>query len=85
LWGTIAVSCGQALLPFITQSAITTRWLTFAAWAIAVAGGAGLLLWWRKGRAARIVALAMAAYVCWITAIIFIEAMTQRLPPIEPF
>ncbi len=85
LWGTCVVSLGQALLPFITQSAITTRWLTFAAWAVAVAGAAGLLLWWRRGRAARIAALAMAGYVCWITAIIIIEAMTQRLPPIEPF
>lgn len=85
LWGTFAVSLGQALLPFLTQSAIMTRWLTFAAWAIAVAGGAGLLLWWRRGPAARIAALAMAGYVCWITIMIFIEAMTQRLPPIEPF
>jgi hypothetical protein len=24
-------------------------------------------------------------YAAWITVVIFVEAMTQRLPPIEPF
>lgn len=83
--GTFAVSVAQGLLPFLTQSAIMTRWLTFAAWAVAVAGAAGLALWWRRGRAARVAGLAMAGYVIWITVMIFSAAMTQRLPPIEPF
>ncbi len=85
LWGTLLISAAQGLLPFLTQSAIMTRWLTFAAWAIAIAGAAGLALWWRHGRAAKLAGLAMAGYVLWITATIFAEAMTQRLPPIEPF
>jgi hypothetical protein len=85
LWGTLAVSAVQGLLPFFTQSAIMTRWLTFAAWAIAIGAGAGLLLWWQRGRAARIAGMAMLGYAAWITLVIFAEAMTQRLPPIEPF
>jgi hypothetical protein len=85
IFGTCAVSVAQGLLPLATQSAIMTRWLTFAAWAIAVAGAAGLALWWRRGRAARVAGLAMAGYALWITALIFSDAMTQRLPPIEPF
>jgi hypothetical protein len=31
------------------------------------------------------VALAMAAYVCWLTIGVWLEAMALRKPPIEPF
>lgn len=85
VWATFAVSGVLGLLPFLTHSAIMTRWLTFAGWAIAVAGAIGLALFWRRGQAARIVSFAMAAYVIWITAVVWIEALTQRLPPVEPF
>lgn len=85
VWATFGVSLALGLLPLFTQSAIMTRWLTFAAWAVAVAGAMGLTLFWRRGRAARVASAAMAAYVLWITALVWIEALTQRLPPVEPF
>ncbi len=85
VWATFVVSSVLGLLPFLTQSAIMTRWLTFAAWAVAVAAAMGLALFWRRGHAARLVSFAMAAYVIWITMIVWIEALTQRLPPVEPF
>jgi hypothetical protein len=85
VWLSFAVSISQGILPFITLNSITTRWLMFSAWAIAVAGAWGLWLLWRRGRVARVVALAMAAYVCWITVEVWINAMALRLPPIEPF
>lgn len=85
VWGTLAVSTAQAILPLLNQSAIMTRWLTFAAWAVAIAAAIGLRYWQRSGRAARWAAYAMIGYAAWITAVIFVEAMTQRLPPIEPF
>lgn len=85
LWGTLLVSATQGALPFLTLSSITTRWLMFSAWAIALAGALGLALLWRRGRSARLVALAMTAYVCWLTIGVWLEAMALRKPPIEPF
>jgi hypothetical protein len=57
----------------------------FSAWAIAVTGAWGFWLLWRRGRVARVVALAMAGYVCWVTITVWLNAMALRLPPPEPF
>jgi len=85
LWATLLVSFVQAVLPLITLSSITTRWLMFSAWAIAVAGALGLARLLRRGRVARVVTIAMALYVGWLTLALFVAAMALRLPPIEPF
>jgi hypothetical protein len=85
LWMTLAVSLAQAILPLITLSSITTRWLMFSAWAIAVAGALGLAQLWRRGRGAKLISLAMALYVGWLTIVLFVEALVLRQPPIEPF
>lgn len=85
VWLSFLVSASQAVLPLITLNSITTRWLMFSAWAIAVTSAWALWLLWRRGRAARVVTLAMAGYVCWITIEVWVNAMTTRLPPIEPF
>jgi hypothetical protein len=85
LWMTLAVSVSQAILPLLTLSSITTRWLMFSAWVIAVAGAAGLALLWRRGRVARLISLAMAGYVGWLTVVLWAEALALRKPPIEPF
>jgi hypothetical protein len=85
LWMTLVVSMGQAILPLITLSSITTRWLMFSAWAIAVAGALGLAQLWRRGRGAQAITIAMALYVGWLTLVMFLEALALRKPPIEPF
>jgi hypothetical protein len=85
LWLTLLVSATQGALPFLTLSSITTRWLMFSAWAIAVAGALGFALLWRRGHAARLITVAMAGYVCWLTISLWIDAMALRKPPIEPF
>jgi hypothetical protein len=85
LWATLLVSLAQAALPLITLSSITTRWLMFSAWAIAVAGAVGLAQLWRRGRGAHIVSIAMGLYVAWLTIALWVEALALRKPPIEPF
>src|SRR5262249_14379780 len=75
LWTTLAVSVGQAILPLITLSSITTRWLMFSAWAIAVAGALGVAQLWRRGRGAQVITVAMALYVSWLTIAMFVEAL----------
>lgn len=84
-WLTLLVSVSQGVLPFITLSSITTRWLMFSAWVVAVGGALGFAMLWRRGRSARLVSLALAGYVCWITITVWMNAMALRLPPIEPF
>ncbi|HWQ14548.1 MAG TPA: hypothetical protein VNL77_17250 [Roseiflexaceae bacterium] len=78
-------SLSQALLPLITHSSITTRWLMFSAWVVAAAAAPAVRWLWRRGPAGRLLVLGMAGYVLWISAVVWIEAMTMRLPPIEPF
>lgn len=82
---TLLVSTSQGLLPLLTLSSITTRWLMFATWAVAACAALTLLLLWRRGRPARLVTLAMAGYVGWLTLLTFLDAMALRKPPIEPF
>ncbi|HMO56996.1 MAG TPA: hypothetical protein PKC19_06550 [Roseiflexaceae bacterium] len=82
---TVLSSLSQAILPFITLSSITTRWLMFSAWVVAVAAAFACGALWRRGRAGRITVLAMGAYVASITLGIWLEAMALRKPPIEPF
>jgi hypothetical protein len=85
IWLSFLVSISQGILPFITLNSITTRWLMFSAWAVAVAGAWGFWLLWQRGRVARIAAVAMLAYAAWITIGVWMDAMALRLPPIEPF
>jgi hypothetical protein len=82
---TLFVSLSQAVLPLITLSSITTRWLMFSAWAIAVAGALGLAQLWRRGLGARLISIAMALYVGWLTIALWVAALALRQPPIEPF
>jgi hypothetical protein len=85
LGATLFVSLSQAVLPLITLSSITTRWLMFSAWAIAVAGALGLAQLWRRGLGARLISIAMALYVGWLTIALWVAALALRQPPIEPF
>ncbi len=85
VWLTFAVSISQGIVPLITQSSITTRWLMFAAWAIALMGGRGLWLLWQRGRGGQVAVVAMLGYVAWVMLVVWMNAMTLRLPPIEPF
>ena len=82
---TFLVSVSQAALPFVTRSTLTTRYLMFAAWAVALAAAPALLRLWRRGRAGRIVVLAMAAFVIWGTLALWAGAMLFNFAPPEPF
>ncbi len=85
LLATLLSSVVQAALPLITLSSITARWLMFSFWVVALAGAAGGLALIRRGRAGRWAGVAMLGFVAWIMVEIWINAMSLRLPPIEPF
>lgn len=85
LWLTFAVALAQGLLPLLTLSSITTRWLTFAGWAICVASAFALDALWRRGRAGRATVVLIYMFVAWQTAVVWADAMFLRLPPPEPF
>jgi len=85
IWLTFVVALGQGLLPLITRSSITTRWLTFAGWAICVASAFVFEALWRRGLAARAVVVSMYAFIAWQTAVVWADALFLRLPPPEPF
>ncbi len=86
VWLTFLVSASQAVLPLITLNSITTRWLMFSSWAIAVTASQGAIaLKNHGGKAGRWVSLAMCGFVCWITLALYVDALALRLPPIEPF
>jgi hypothetical protein len=85
IWSSFLVSSAQALWPLLTLNSITTRWLTFMTWGVALTCALTLPALWRRGWGGRVVLLAMAGYVCWVTLVVWIDAMALRLPPIEPF
>lgn len=85
IWLTFAVGLSQAVLPLITLSTITTRWLTFAGWALTVGGAVAALRLSRRGRAGRAVTWLALAYVAWVTLEVWVTAMALNKPPLEPF
>ena len=82
---TFAVGLLFAILPFLSGSTLTTRWLMFSAWAIAVGAAVGARLLWRAGRAGRLLVIAAGGYVLWVTASMWLEALAWRVRPPEPF
>lgn len=79
------ISSAFAILPFVTLSTQSTRWLMFSAWAIAVASSLAVLHLWRSGRYGRIVVLAMGGFVLWNTAFYWLAPLAWRIRPPEPF
>ncbi len=83
--GTLVIGLVFGSLPFITGSTLSTRWLMFSAWVIALGATVSVELLWRSGRAGRLVVLAMGGYVLWVTASIWLGALAWRIRPPEPF
>lgn len=83
--GTVIVACGFAALPFFSGSTLSTRWLMFSAWLVAVCAAAGAAALWRRGWAGRLTTLAAGGYVAWVTASMWLAALLWRVRPPEPF
>ncbi len=86
LWSiTLVVVVVQGAVPFVTSSTISTRWLSFAAWIVAI--GLGLLLHtiWSRGRVGQVLALAVLAWLGWTTLWMWVQALAYRVRPPEPF
>jgi len=83
--GTLVIALLFGALPFITGSTLSTRWLMFSAWVIAVGAAVTADLLWRSGRAGRWLLFAMGGYMLWITASQWLGALAWRIRPPEPF
>ncbi|MGQ9826909.1 MAG: hypothetical protein ACUVSW_03505 [Roseiflexus sp.] len=83
--GTILVAIGFAALPFLSGSTLSTRWLMFSAWIVALSAATGAAALWRHGWAGRAVTLAAGGYVFWVTISTWLAALLWRVRPPEPF
>jgi hypothetical protein len=83
--GTFVIALLFGSLPFISGSTLSTRWLMFSAWAIAVGAALTAQLLWRSGRAGRWLVIATGGYMLWITASQWLGALAWRIRPPEPF
>lgn len=83
--GTILIACGFAALPFLSGSTLSTRWLMFSAWLVALSAATGAAALWRYGWAGRAVTLAAGGYVLWVTVSTWLAALLWRVRPPEPF
>ncbi len=82
---TWCVSAGLGLLPIVTGVPLTTRWLMFSAWGLAVCGGVALdWLWrWRPlGRWAALIQVGVIVAAGWA---VWLQAIVYRIRPPEPF
>ena len=82
---TLVVVFVQGAIPFITSSTITTRWLSFAAWVVALGLGLFLDALWRRGRAGKWLTLAVLGWIGWQTLWMWAQALAFRVRPPEPF
>ncbi|PDV98454.1 hypothetical protein [Candidatus Chloroploca asiatica] len=85
LWLTFGLGLSQAILPLITLSTITTRWVTFAGWALTVGATFAVIHYRRRGWAGKLVTGTVLAYLAWRTLEVWILAMAFNRPPLEPF
>ncbi len=83
--GTLLVSSVFAVLPFLTQSTHSTRWLLFAAWVVAIAWACAVRWLWRYGWSGRLVVIGMAGFVVWTMGYYWVAPMLWRIRPPEPF
>ena len=83
--GTFVIALFFAVLPFLSGSTLSTRWLMFSAWAVAVGASGAWMLLWRSGRAGRWLVLAMGGYILWVSAAMWLGALAWRIRPPEPF
>ncbi len=82
---TLVVAVVQGAIPFLTSSTITTRWLSFAAWIVAIGVGLFLNALWQRGRSGRVLAIAVVVWIGWLTLMIWVSALGYRIRPPEPF
>ncbi|HYF64731.1 MAG TPA: hypothetical protein VD886_18035, partial [Herpetosiphonaceae bacterium] len=82
---TWAVSLALGALPIITGAPLTTRWLMFSAWPLALAAGAALD--WLAGRAwwGRWAAAAGMLFVAGWGISLWLQSVVYRIRPPEPF
>lgn len=83
--GTFLIALLFALLPFVSGSTLSTRWLMFSAWAIAVGAALVAQLLWRSGRIGRWLVIAIGGYIVWVSAAMWLAALAWRIRPPEPF
>lgn len=83
--GTLMIAVGFAALPFLSGSTLSTRWLMFSAWAIAVGAAALAHELWERGRAGQVAVALIGSYVLWINASQWLGALAWRVRPPEPF
>jgi hypothetical protein len=83
--GTVLIAGGFAALPFLSGSTLSTRWLMFSAWLVALSAAMGAAALWRCGWAGRAVTLAAGGYVLWVTVSTWLAALLWRVRPPEPF
>jgi hypothetical protein len=57
----------------------------FSLWAIGAWSAPAALRYWRSGRAGRLIILLISAYLIWISAAIWLQALAWRIRPPEPF
>ncbi|GAB4189088.1 MAG: glycosyltransferase family 39 protein [Roseiflexaceae bacterium] len=82
---TFLIGLGFAALPFLSGSTLSTRWLMFSAWAVAVGAAALARELWERGRPERLAIVLIGGYVLWITASQWLGALAWRVRPPEPF
>ena len=83
--GTFLIASIFAVLPFLSGSTLSTRWLMFSAWAIAVGAAIAARYLWYCGRAGQIVVWMAGSYILWITLSQWLVALAWRVRPPEPF
>ena len=83
--GTFLIATFFAVLPFLSGSTLSTRWLMFSAWAIAVSSAFAARYLWYTGRAGQIVVWMAGSYILWITLSQWLAALAWRVRPPEPF
>jgi hypothetical protein len=81
----VLVSSLFAVLPFITLSTQSTRWLMFSAWAVAIGAALAWQALWHRGRVGRVVVSMMAGFVVWNSAVFWLGPLAWRIRPPEPF
>jgi hypothetical protein len=84
-WGTVAVAVLQGTIPFITASTITTRWLSFCAWVVAVGAGVALEWLWRRGKLGQSIVVLALLWIGGNTLWLWVQALGYRIRPPEPF